>query len=1644
MNQRVQTIPNKKQRKKIIYVCNIILALLLALVIIYPIVFLTPPSSKLVGYVEKPFFKGLIDMAPSLVYRPFHIDIQKFTGIDEVTVGFVSIYLWYVSFVLLLTYSYGSIYIFTRLLKDKRNKITKTIVGIVALVYNFLSFLLFVLYCLPSTMENYIPFVSKYYDLMSSMFGKNGYLRSFNIFSNDYLSFFFYSIVLQTIIDVALLIYTLLTSMEKKTNYGTLAKTVKKGGNRPIMHEKQDYQIIPAGLFTTNKKLLKNSPFLRGKSLKMATEYSTFDDDDSSLSKKDKDLFDSLEPTDIDSLNNNVVDKSYADDLISENELSSTDDKKSKKNKKDKKSKKDSKNSKEPVKENDDVYENDKKDVKKDKKAEKEAAKEKAKAEKSQKKDNKKNKKNKKVDEDEEDENASSTNDSSTEKTDDVKDKKFATTVEKENTPAANEKQKGDNVSVVQAPVYDDTPQVTVNDGVPTDEKRFASVGDDIREEDGDEVYSEHAIGDAKVIYETIPEYKYSVVQTTLYRHKDEKVLRVFDIIFVVLFTLMAILAVFLFTPLKDFYFNNLVNVYFVRQMIDVVPVRFYTPFNMSNPLASWWGQSSDFMALATWYFIILGNIVMLYQIHLSFVAINYCKRCKKRVVPLRVIFESLIIIANILILTCFYLLCFRNELYEVSFIKNYLYDIFDKVAEMISLEGTNSFLRNLNFNLNPKVMLLCYCLAAVVIVDAILHCLAIVGRSYPYAVQWKKEYRRISAGTGKVVRHVIGRGKGYGRGGGVTKVFQGYGDGVPTHVEYTNYNDVAADKSVTLVKYRPIASVISTRYNQIPANLMPDLTVYNQKYEEAQETIVPVTINNLDAKPIKTADADTTKRWFLAPYYPEFEIDPSNFGIHELFSKYQYAYGGENEDITDLSRAIQIFNSLDIAAESTFAGVTNPFDDISKPVEPVIIIDDEEEQLIRTAAAVQPKDRATAIRDSIECDTTSLYEDIPYPWDKVDNSIKLPDPLEDLDVSELLERGIVLPIERTPYVEEIEDEGSDDSYEVVAENAQPEETVDDSRSQAIYDSLKENNTPVDIEDTKVVEPPVVVMKPAFDIEKADVDPRTKAIYKSLDNPEFDTCPVNLDEYSEITDESIDNNAYSIYTSLDDEHDPVELIEEEKAFVKEEPVEEQPVIENAQPVVTPEEIVEETKPEEVKPEDDGNYDSYEVIAEETQPVKEENTPEETTPEEVVEEAKPKDDGNYDSYEVITEVPPVVTSPDEAIDEAPEEKPSQEQEPQFKENYYPAMEKQANESPVEEHPDENAPQEEERVEEEPEEELEEPPVVFVPIVEEKVVEPEEENNPYEFDYPEEENTKEPEEETVEPEEENHPYEFEYPEDDQEPEEEDEIKDVVEDEDNTYYAFEVYSNEPEPVKEEVVEEKKPTKPVVVPPPSSASTSRKPIKPIAPIKHEEVVEEKPEEKVIEKINKPLHDLSAKKDIKITPVAPRHVPFNLKQFMIDNYDGYLTSEEAFSRGIAKVSSTVAPVVANRDNNFSKSHKNKDEYANVSTVDDLSKYRYQPKTQNKVSSTSIRDLKKALEAEKERQENEANVERASEANKPTAPIRPITPIKPKTDNVDVEKVDDATPATEEKKVPAPVSIQHRLNTKPKPVIKPVDPTKKK
>lgn len=231
--------------------------------------------------------------------------------------------------------------------------------------------------------------------------------------------------------------------------------------------------------------------------------------------------------------------------------------------------------------------------------------------------------------------------------------------------------------------------------------------------------------------------------------------------------------------------------------------------------------------------------------------------------------------------------------------------------------------------------------------------------------------------------------------------------------------------------------------------------------------------------------------------------------------------------------------------------------------------------------------------------------------------------------------------------------------------------------------------------------------------------------------------------------------------------------------------------------------------------------------------------------------------------------------------------------------------------------------------------------------------------------------------------------------------------------------------------------------------------PITPVAPkaapVEEEKPVEEKP---VLTPISGPLHSTAKSKHDKIEAVKAQKVRFELKNYQIKTYQGDLSAEEAFKKGVTKVQPTVNPIFANQSSEPEWKQKRRNEdirkngYTNVTTVNKLNgnvpATPVAPTTGK--SATSIRDLVKAQKASNATAaENVEKKDDDKKIAKPTAPInfKPVEPIKPE------EKKDDKLQSQNpfsDKQTPAfhPIAPINKKPGAPRAPIKPVDPLKKK
>lgn len=149
-------------------------------------------------------------------------------------------------------------------------------------------------------------------------------------------------------------------------------------------------------------------------------------------------------------------------------------------------------------------------------------------------------------------------------------------------------------------------------------------------------------------------------------------------------------------------------------------------------------------------------------------------------------------------------------------------------------------------------------------------------------------------------------------------------------------------------------------------------------------------------------------------------------------------------------------------------------------------------------------------------------------------------------------------------------------------------------------------------------------------------------------------------------------------------------------------------------------------------------------------------------------------------------------------------------------------------------------------------------------------------------------------------------------------------------------------PAPVAEPVVEETAPAPAQEAPieeTPAEEDLARKRITPVAPMARQEEVVQEEAEKQLSAVTGPLHAIreGARKDIK--PVEARKVKFDLQQYRIKTYEGDLSAEEAFTKGVTKVQPVVNPVFVNQTQGGDYLQRKHDEdvrkagYTNVTTA---------------------------------------------------------------------------------------------------------------
>lgn len=191
------------------------------------------------------------------------------------------------------------------------------------------------------------------------------------------------------------------------------------------------------------------------------------------------------------------------------------------------------------------------------------------------------------------------------------------------------------------------------------------------------------------------------------------------------------------------------------------------------------------------------------------------------------------------------------------------------------------------------------------------------------------------------------------------------------------------------------------------------------------------------------------------------------------------------------------------------------------------------------------------------------------------------------------------------------------------------------------------------------------------------------------------------------------------------------------------------------------------------------------------------------------------------------------------------------------------------------------------------------------------------------------------------------------------------------------------------EEKVEEAKPVEEAPVSEPEPVEESKpeikpiNPIRPVAPMKREEEVSEsQEEEKKLQAISGPLHAISERPRPKIAPVEARKVKFDLKQYRIKTYEGNLSADEAFAKGVTKVQPVVNPVLVNQNAGSAWLQQKRNEEIRKSGYTNIAQGKLVKPTRPLAGAnsrptkvTSIRDLvkkqKEAKEAEKEEEKKD-------------------------------------------------------------------------
>ncbi len=229
--------------------------------------------------------------------------------------------------------------------------------------------------------------------------------------------------------------------------------------------------------------------------------------------------------------------------------------------------------------------------------------------------------------------------------------------------------------------------------------------------------------------------------------------------------------------------------------------------------------------------------------------------------------------------------------------------------------------------------------------------------------------------------------------------------------------------------------------------------------------------------------------------------------------------------------------------------------------------------------------------------------------------------------------------------------------------------------------------------------------------------------------------------------------------------------------------------------------------------------------------------------------------------------------------------------------------------------------------------------------------------------------------------------------------------------------------------------------------------PVGVVTPIKKEEPVEEEPvkeEKPVATPISGPLHSTEKSKHGKIEAVEARHVAFTLKNYQVKTYEGDLTAEEAFSKGVTKVQPVVNPVFANQGKESDWKKKRRMEsirqngYGEVTQVEKLNgkPTTASAGTGNLKKPISIRDLMKNKKAQEQTKEETPSLEE-KKISKPITPVsfKPVANEEPQ--KAEEVKQNDNPFSDKPSATFKPIApIPHK--EKKRPEIKLIDPMKSK